>query len=279
MGGYDNFKSQKSSTGWNTPSNLGFPINSTDDDKFFQPLNNGLNAYYAMATDYKEKDIFYLGLGGKNANKIFEIQGKYSLQDTTMAFDQNHSIHLIDRATGDTLDVGFPNKFTGLYSFLVFPGEFRLVYTGPGYISQAIDTAILSDNTTSGLRIDVSLTRERLITSDEVYGKINLSEIPAVSEVDSSILIRNLNVNDISDRNINETDILYYTVQVIALYNPVDVSYFKYINDIIVMYNDIDKFYRYTTGKFSTVDEARALKSELLRKGYPDDIFIKIVSK
>ena len=88
-----------------------------------------------------------------------------------------------------------------------------------------------------------------------------------------------MNVNDVTDNNIKDSDVLYFTVQVIALYNPVDISYFKYIYDMKVMYNDMDKFYRYTTGEFATRDEAYKLVQELKRKGYPDDIFIKKVSK
>jgi len=283
MGGYDNFKSQKIGSVFKTPSNLGFPINTSDDDKFFQPLNNGLNAYYTMTTGYKKKDIFYLGLGSNNADKVFEIQGKYSLNDTTMAFDDHYSIHLINSTSGDTLDVGFPNKYTGLYSFYVFPGEFKIVYEGYGYISQTIDTAIFQDNKTSGLNINVILNRDpsikSLIPPDKVYEKINLKEIPTISNADTSTLIRNLNVNDVTDNEVRDSDVLYYTVQVIALYNPVDISYFKYIYDIEVMYNDVDKFYRYTTGRFATREEAYSLSLELKRKGYPDDIFIKKVSK
>ena len=41
----------------------------------------------------------------------------------------------------------------------------------------------------------------------------------------------------------------------------------------------MSKFYRYTTGRFSTREEAYALKFELIRKGYPVEIFIKKVSK
>jgi hypothetical protein len=64
-----------------------------------------------------------------------------------------------------------------------------------------------------------------------------------------------------------------------ALYKPIDMSYFKYIPDIQVMFNDQDKFYRYTSGVFQTREEAFNLRSELIRKGYPEDIFIKKVSK
>lgn len=283
MGGYDIFKSLRIGSVWKTPANLGFPINSTDDDKFFLPVNNGENAYYSITTEYKKRDIFYLGLGGADVNQIFEIKGKFSLSDTTLTFDKNYAIHLINRISGDTLDVGFPNKYTGLYSFSVNPGEFKLVYTGIGYFSQIIDTTILEDFPALVLNLDVSLKRDPSVKKQAslplIYDRINLALIPEVSSIDTSILIRNMNVNDISDKNIKDIDILYYTVQVIALHNPIDVSYFKYITDIKVLYNDIDKFYRYTTGRFSSREEAYALRLELIRKGYPEEIFIKKVSK
>ena len=188
IGGFDNFKSNRIGPVWNIPSNLGFPINSTDDDKFYQPINNGLNAYYSMTTDYKKKEIFYLSLD---------------------------------------------------------------------------EAGVSRTNDTTSLK----------------YEAINLRDMPSISAVDTNTLIRNLNVNDVDDKNINDSDVLYYTVQVIALYNPVDISYFKYVSDIKVIYNDVDKFYRYTTGRFSTIQDAEALKSELLKKGYPLDIFVKKVSK
>ncbi|MGD0755622.1 MAG: hypothetical protein ABR927_11225, partial [Bacteroidales bacterium] len=160
MGGFDIFKSQKIGTVWKTPTNLGFPINSTDDDKFYQPMNNGLNAYYSMTTDYKKKEIFYLGLGNTDVNQLFEIKGKFSLKDTTVFFDENYSVHLINKTSGDTLDVGYPNKYTGLYSFSVTPGQFRIFYKGFGYLTQKIDTSILQDNPNLALNIDVSLERD-----------------------------------------------------------------------------------------------------------------------
>jgi hypothetical protein len=283
MGGYDIFKSQKIGNVWKTPTNVGFPINTTDDDKFFQPVNNGKNAYYSMTTDYKKKDIFYLGMGSTDVNQVFEIKGKFSLKDTVVNFDENYSVHLINRTSGDTLDVGFPNKYTGLYSFNVSPGQFKIFYKGYGYITQKIDTTILQDNPNLALNIDVSLERDTSIKKISlpltVYEKINLALIPTVSSVDTSTLIRNLNVSDVGDINIKDSDILYYTVQVMALHNPVDVTYFKYITDMKVLYNDLDKFYRYTTGRFSTREDAYSSRLELIRKGYPEEIFIKKVSK
>jgi hypothetical protein len=285
MGGYDNFKSTRLGTTWKTPSNLGFPINTTDDDKFFQPINGGKIAFYSMTTDYKKKDIFFIGIGNTDVNQTYEIMGKYSLADTIITFDKKYSIHLVNKTSGDTIDVGFPNMFTGRYSFIVTPGSYKLTYMGYGCLNQSKDTTVLQDNPALTIVMDITMQKDTSViikpaeVPTVVYEKINLKDIPVVAAIDSSILIKNMKVNDVNDANIKDADVLYYTVQVMALYNPVDISYFKRITDMKVMYNDVDKFYRYITGRCKTREEASALRLELIRKGYPEEIFIKKVSK
>lgn len=46
MGGYDIFRSELQSNGlWSTPANLGYPLNTPDDDDFFMPADNGRTGY------------------------------------------------------------------------------------------------------------------------------------------------------------------------------------------------------------------------------------------
>ncbi len=289
IGGYDNFKSQLSGSAWQIPENLGYPINSSDDDKFYLPVNNGKNAYYSMTTDYKKRDIMYLAIGESDEIRTFEIKGTYSLSDTVLPFDRNYFVQLLNSDTGDTVDVGYPNKLTGQYNFIVTPGKYSIIFASNYYITQTIDTTVLYNHPSTVITLNVTLepdpdrpipAPDTETTAPEItYEKINLSEIPVVSAIDSSMMVTNVNVSDVSDRNVNDEDILYYTVQVIALHNPVDVSYFKRIDDLKVLYNDVDKFYRYTTGKFNTREEAYSWRLELIRRGYPDEIFIKKVSK
>ncbi|MEZ5010947.1 MAG: hypothetical protein R2744_04790 [Bacteroidales bacterium] len=52
-----------------------------------------------------------------------------------------------------------------------------------------------------------------------------------------------------SDFDSTNTDVLYYTVQLMALHNPVDVTFFRNA-EVTVLYNADDLFYRYTTEKF-----------------------------
>jgi hypothetical protein len=280
IGGYDIFKSLKQSDKWKTPQNLGYPINTTDDDKFLQPFNNGQNAYFSISTDYKKKEIFYLNLDSSAVKYRFEINGILSLSDTVVNFDNNYKIYLLKQSSGDTINTGYPNKYSGFYNFKVNPDSLKLLYTGLGYLSKTIDTVINAESPLLTITLDVKLLKDpnympKRIAEPLIYDKIDLAAIPVIARVDTSILILNMKV----DENVNDADILYYTVQVMALHNPVDVSYFKYITDMKVLYNDLDKFYRYTTGRFNTREEASAHRLELIRKGYPEQIFIKKVSK
>jgi hypothetical protein len=279
LGGYDIFRSKGTGSVWELPENMGFPINSTDDDRFFQPFNNDEAGYYSLPTEYKKKDIFYLTLTNTRLGRIFELSGNYRLRDTVVQFDKTNSIYLIDRASGDTLETGYPDMYSGKYSFIVSPGNFRLVYTGQGYYSQHTDTAILADNPSKLISL-ADIVLDKITGGDaSAYEKIDLSKIPVVTEIDSGILIRDLMVSDVTDNDSNDSSILYYTVQVMALYNPVDISYFRHVSDIKVFYNASDFFYRYTTGIFDDKNDAYAHREELFRLGYPDDLFIKKVTR
>jgi hypothetical protein len=277
MGGYDNFRSIRSGSTWKTPSNLGYSINSADDDKFFQPANNGKNAYYSITTDYKKKDIFCLHMGVGKISRDFKIAGRFVASDTILLNEKNYHIKIMNKVTGDTLYKGHPDKEGGSYSMNVAPGLFRIFYSADGYFPVTVDTMIVQDSPTRVVNIDVMLYPDTI--TGKTIEKIDLSKIPTVASVDTSILIKNLNVADVSDKRISDSEVLYYTVQVIALYKPVDVTYFKTISDMKVMYNDKDKFYRYTTGRFSTKEEAYSYRLKLLKKGYPDEIFVKKISR
>ncbi len=64
MGGYDIFKSvydDKTKT-WSEPVNLGYPVNTPDDDVFFVTSASGKHGYYASfnSNGYGEKDIYQI---------------------------------------------------------------------------------------------------------------------------------------------------------------------------------------------------------------------------
>ncbi|MCB9233397.1 MAG: PD40 domain-containing protein [Bacteroidia bacterium] len=63
IGGYDIYKSELKEDGsWTKPENIGYPINTPDDDIYFVLSANGYHGYYASAKEggYGEKDIYLI---------------------------------------------------------------------------------------------------------------------------------------------------------------------------------------------------------------------------
>ncbi len=98
MGGYDVFKSDiKDSSEWSIPQNLGYPINTTDDDLFYFPWNNGEIAYMAKIRDegFGITDIYKLVYPTvidesvtQQEKDVVEEQALLVVDDTTVGEEQ-----------------------------------------------------------------------------------------------------------------------------------------------------------------------------------------------
>jgi outer membrane protein OmpA-like peptidoglycan-associated protein/Tol biopolymer transport system component len=65
MGGFDIFTATQSEDGyWSAPENLGYPINTTDDDVFYVPTADEKHAYYSSAKEggLGDQDIYKLSI-------------------------------------------------------------------------------------------------------------------------------------------------------------------------------------------------------------------------
>lgn len=61
IGGYDLFRSDMQSNGlWSKPKNLGYPLNTPDDNIFFMPVGEGKSGYHAITKEsgYGKEDIY-----------------------------------------------------------------------------------------------------------------------------------------------------------------------------------------------------------------------------
>ena len=67
MGGYDIFKSVFEGGKWSEPENIGYPINTPDDDVFFTISANGRHGYYSSASagGYGGQDIYMITFLGQ----------------------------------------------------------------------------------------------------------------------------------------------------------------------------------------------------------------------
>lgn len=77
MGGFDIFKSEMDSTGrWSEPENIGFPINTADDDLTYVMAANGKHAYYSSVKKdgYGLRDLYMISYLGTEKSPSLSVE-------------------------------------------------------------------------------------------------------------------------------------------------------------------------------------------------------------
>lgn len=134
MGGFDIFKSVQNDVGiWQQQENVGYPINSTDDDVFYVLSANGKHAYYSSIKEggYGEKDIYMLTLESEKEVPITVLKGTI----TGIPAPIDVQITVTDNETSDIVGSYRPNSKTGDYLLTLIPGRnYNVTYESAGFL-------------------------------------------------------------------------------------------------------------------------------------------------
>jgi outer membrane protein OmpA-like peptidoglycan-associated protein len=128
IGGYDIFKTVKDASGkWSTPMNLGYPINTPDDDIFFVITASGKIAYFSSFREggYGNHDLYeiqFLDTRKKtddndkpNADKVLVTLVKGTVIDAKTELPLEANIDIVDLETNNTVAQFITNSQTGKY--------------------------------------------------------------------------------------------------------------------------------------------------------------------
>jgi hypothetical protein len=125
MGGFDIFSSQKDTSGnWGLPKNMGYPINTPDDDVYFSASADGRRGYYSSIRKggRGEKDIYQITFATPLPVKRVAILVGYLKQPdnsqlpndivvkTCLAKTQDTQAVKVNQSTGKFLQVLHPNQ-------------------------------------------------------------------------------------------------------------------------------------------------------------------------
>ncbi|MBN1184756.1 MAG: PD40 domain-containing protein [Bacteroidales bacterium] len=147
MGGYDIFYSSKLGEGrWSVPVNLGYPINTTDDDMFFQPVQNGMYAYYSFyrPNNFGRHDIYRLEIFSDQHPRKYEVKGLLSIKDLAKP-TKSFKVILLDKSKKDTTYIAYTDE-DGNFKLLVPAGNYKIIIDDPGYESLEQDLVISKKN-------------------------------------------------------------------------------------------------------------------------------------
>jgi tetratricopeptide (TPR) repeat protein len=121
MGGFDIFFSDLlEDKTWNDPINIGFPLNTTGDDLFYFPVDNGEKGYYAIRDKEAPfaSDIYYVEILERGALKP-------GMAGSSL-FRNDFNLKLINPATQDTIIINF-NHNLDRFSVTKPSGEYKII--------------------------------------------------------------------------------------------------------------------------------------------------------
>ncbi|MBA3663074.1 MAG: PD40 domain-containing protein [Bacteroidetes bacterium] len=137
MGGFDIFYSSLSDNGskWLEPVNVGYPVNSPDDDIFYVVSTDKTKAYYTSFKEggYGEKDNYTITFLDQKKAPLTLVKG--IVKDAYNAVPKEILITVTDNETEKVIGVYKPNSKTGQYMFILTPGKnYNISYDAEGFL-------------------------------------------------------------------------------------------------------------------------------------------------
>lgn len=135
MGGFDIFKSKwdENKKEWLKAENIGYPVNSPDDDMMFSLAGRGRDGYLSAwrPDSYGDLDIYKVTFLDVE-QPLTAVVGNVRSSDTTKV-GMEASIGLFDVKTNQEIETKSVNKKTGRYIFIVEPGKYRVEISSTGH--------------------------------------------------------------------------------------------------------------------------------------------------
>jgi hypothetical protein len=131
MGGYDIYYSNlQEDSSWAEPVNIGYPINTTDDDVFFAPFGKGSFAYCSQFSKkgYGGQDIYHFQTFNIPEYSSLSVEGILTMDNDSSRNKESFVITVIDKESQDTIISLDPDKDGIEYETHTPLGRNHLVY-------------------------------------------------------------------------------------------------------------------------------------------------------
>jgi outer membrane protein OmpA-like peptidoglycan-associated protein/YHS domain-containing protein len=149
MGGYDIFKSELDASGkWSKPENIGYPVNTPDDELFFRPLNSNRLAYFSSVRNEGKGgwDIYRVIFLGEEKKMLLKTD------EQLVAYFEKPLVDIFSKKAAEVkIDSSFVMKGIIMDAATKAPLKARLNLIDID-LSQAIGTAI-SDSVTGAYQV------------------------------------------------------------------------------------------------------------------------------
>ena len=164
MGGYDIMYSANTDTGWTKPANMGYPINSVDDDIFFVTTPDGKRAYFSSFKEegYGEKDVYVLDLIDAEESGLTLYRGEFTFVDRYVP-PSGARVMITNNTDGGLVGDYTPRQRDGQFSAILSPEQsYHFVYEADGYETYEEDIYVSSAGNYQEIYKDIKLRPVRV---------------------------------------------------------------------------------------------------------------------
>jgi LPXTG-motif cell wall-anchored protein len=135
MGGYDIFYSKLLDNGsWSVPINMGSPLNTADDDVFFNPLDQGFEGFISkeIAGGYGKQDIYKIEIFSDRHPRHFIVKGTVKAADLVSSMYDSVKVSALNVKDPNHITIVYSNPKTGEYEFQLPQGTYQITYEADG---------------------------------------------------------------------------------------------------------------------------------------------------
>lgn len=191
MGGYDLFVADSTlGSGWSTPTNLGYPVNTSEDQASLFVSANGTRAYYSFEEQKEgvsqKSRLYTFDLPESLRERIKPVSYlKGIVADAQSKKPLTATVELIDLKTNQVISRVQTDAQTGQYT-AVLPsgGEYALYVSTPGYLFKSLSFDFTQKTKGDGISLSVPLepvvsgtsAKETLNNLFFEYGRYDLAD-------------------------------------------------------------------------------------------------------
>lgn len=268
-GGYDVLRSDLTTKGWGTPFNIGKPVNTVNDDKFYMVTADSRKGYYSstISGGFGDQDIYRIkpGIPGKPV-KVVQVTGcitynnkpaggKLEIRELT---ERNPDIYSYDAntTTGKFLaNLPAGSKFELLFSYKNLKPQKKIISTRD--IDSTTNLTVIAD-----------------FYSDDVEKQLKKKSDSLMEVV--RMKYGNMNYNEFREKHGNtKVDSLIYYVQIAAYKFIENYDYSTTMRIGMKIRRSTNEIItRFTVGNFDTFNEAEEKLKVLKGQGIKDAFII-----
>lgn len=173
MGGFDIFKATMMPNDlWSLPENVGYPINTVDDDIYFVLSADGKRGYYSSDKEggFGDKDIYMIELAEEEM-ALTVVKGL--VMEAGSVKPVGATITVIDELTKNVQGIYHSNSATGKY-LLVLPPEktFKVVVEAEGYHAWSGELKVNSEEEFYEIQEDIVLIPNETSTNKHAPSRV-----------------------------------------------------------------------------------------------------------